>query len=103
MLFMPICGIGGVPGVTIGQTCISAPIRIAGDFSIKTFEHPGPITVPPCPVNDPSFVAGPGIVYLPFFSIVFGQNSYSFNHGFWIFLIRTMGDANSSDADSYLY
>jgi hypothetical protein len=64
MLFMPICGIGGVPGVTIGQTCISAPIRIAGDFSIKTFEHPGPITVPPCPVNDPSFVAGPGIIYL---------------------------------------
>src|SRR5579859_3308257 len=58
----PTWGIGGTPGVTIGQTCMSVR-RAAGIPPIRTVGAPGPVIVPPCAVGSPTRAAG-GIVYL---------------------------------------
>lgn len=53
----PTCGMGGVPGVTMGHTCMS-PIVAAGMPPIRTVGQPGPVMVPPCAVMSPNLAAG---------------------------------------------
>src|SRR5438105_4766173 len=62
---------GGVPGVTMGQTCMS-PRRAAGCPPINTVGHPTTM-LPPCTVISPILAAGIGMAREPFFGRTDGR------------------------------
>jgi hypothetical protein len=53
---------GGVPGVAMGQTCMS-PMQAAGMPPMSTVGQPGPVMVPPCAVMSPTRAAGFPIIF----------------------------------------